>query len=215
MKFKFNIQKFIMFLIILFLIGFNYLLLETINIKNIIIHNHTKQNVNINKQKEELQKNIQYKIKELKSLQSHTEDLSKQNTKYENIVKKLMSIGKTPQHYIIPTPISRGSYERYKDSMEYVGEWLCTYYAPVPAECSNNRGITASGKPITPGETVAIDKRYWHFGTKFYIEALGIVVVAEDTGSAIKGRNRIDIATLSTLISGSGSFKSKVYLIKE
>lgn len=51
-------------------------------------------------------------------------------------------------------------------------------------------GITASGKRVKEG-MIAVDTRYIPFGTKVYIEGLG-VFVAEDTGGAIKG-NRIDI----------------------
>ena len=51
-------------------------------------------------------------------------------------------------------------------------------------------GITASGKRVREG-MIAVDTRYIPFGTKVYIEGLG-VFVAEDTGGAIKG-NRIDI----------------------
>lgn len=51
-------------------------------------------------------------------------------------------------------------------------------------------GITASGKRVKEG-MIAVDTRYIPFGTRVYIEGLG-VYVAEDTGGAIKG-NRIDI----------------------
>lgn len=51
-------------------------------------------------------------------------------------------------------------------------------------------GITASGKTVRKG-MVAADTRFLPFGTKIYIEGLGIFIV-EDTGGDIKG-NRIDI----------------------
>jgi len=152
---------------------------------------------------------------QLNKEQKRSNDLSLHNGKLENTVKKFMSTGKTPKNYRLPKKVSRGSYDRYRDNMTLVGDFLCTYYAPNKKECSSEKGITASGKPIVPGETAAIDPLYWSFGEKFYIESLGIIVEAWDTGSAIKGKCRIDIATLSTFISQSGSFKSKVYLIKD
>ena len=54
-------------------------------------------------------------------------------------------------------------------------------------------GLTASGKPIVAGVSIAVDTRYWKLGTEFYIEGLGYVV-AMDTGSAVKGKYRFDYA---------------------
>lgn len=51
-------------------------------------------------------------------------------------------------------------------------------------------GITANGNKVRKG-IIAADTNVLPFGTKVYIEGLGIFVV-DDTGSAIKG-NRIDI----------------------
>lgn len=51
-------------------------------------------------------------------------------------------------------------------------------------------GITANGNKVRKG-IIAADTNVLPFGTKVYIEDLGIFVV-DDTGSAIKG-NRIDI----------------------
>ena len=51
-------------------------------------------------------------------------------------------------------------------------------------------GITANGNKVRKG-IIAADTNILPFGTKVYIEDLGIFIV-DDTGSAIKG-NRIDI----------------------
>lgn len=52
-------------------------------------------------------------------------------------------------------------------------------------------GITASGTRVKQGRTIAADTRYLPFGTKVYIEGMGVYTV-EDVGGDIKGK-RIDI----------------------
>lgn len=74
----------------------------------------------------------------------------------------------------------------------YAGVFECTFYNPVREQCDETSHITATGKRVSPGYTAAVDPKYWKFGTRFYIEGFGIVR-AEDTGSKVKGANRIDI----------------------
>lgn len=88
--------------------------------------------------------------------------------------------------------ISRG--DNGNSERTYAGEFHATFYTP---HCKGCTGITASGAPATPGVTVAVDTRYWPLGTKFYIEGYGYVT-AQDTGGAIKGKNRIDICVSTT-----------------
>ncbi|MNH75620.1 Cell wall-binding protein YocH precursor [compost metagenome] len=52
-------------------------------------------------------------------------------------------------------------------------------------------GITASGKRVKEGRTIAADPKVLPLGTKVYIDGIGERVV-EDTGSAIK-KNKIDV----------------------
>ncbi|MEE8215741.1 MAG: 3D domain-containing protein [Acidiferrobacterales bacterium] len=52
-------------------------------------------------------------------------------------------------------------------------------------------GITSSGTKARKG-TIAADVRYYPYGTKMIIPGYGEGVV-EDTGSAIKGPNRLDV----------------------
>jgi hypothetical protein len=49
----------------------------------------------------------------------------------------------------------------------------------------------ASGKELTPFESVAVDRKVFPMGTKLSLKELNRIVVAEDTGGAIKG-NHID-----------------------
>lgn len=69
-----------------------------------------------------------------------------------------------------------------------------TYYCP--DECCNGiwAGFSTTGKPLKYG-IVAIDPKYWEMGQKFKIKAVdkNMVFSAEDTGSAIKGKLRMDI----------------------
>jgi len=163
---------------------------------------------------EEQGKIIPAKDQKIKELTDYVEELVYINGQFENRIKKISSAGVRPINYKLPEPVSRGSYDSYKGKLVDVGEWLGTYYAPNKEECGNNKGITCSGQPIIPGKTIAVDPAYWPLGTKFYIEGFG-EVIATDTGSAIKGRNRFDFAVFSTHISNSGSFKARVYLIVE
>ena len=80
-----------------------------------------------------------------------------------------------------------------------------TYYCP--NECCNGMwaGFATTGKKLEYG-VVAIDPKYWEMGQKFKIKALDkeMVFSAEDTGSAIKGKCRMDICfnTHSEALSG-------------
>ena len=126
----------------------------------------------------------------ISQLEKENEKLIIQNTKYENMIKKLCTIGKFPKNYKIAKYINKATYTR---TMEYQGIWLGTMYAPTVQECSNDKGITKYGIPVTPGVTIAIDPKYWKVGTELYIEGIGYVR-CEDTGSAIKGKKRFALA---------------------
>lgn len=79
---------------------------------------------------------------------------------------------------------------------ESLGEFKLTGYYP-GTECNGKWGnITAMGTEITPGRTIAVDKKVIPLGTWVYInlpEDGWTLFLAEDTGGAIK-KNRIDVA---------------------
>ena len=116
-------------------------------------------------------------------------ELSREKAKAEELHKRLTEENRALQSKL--KEVSRGGGIDRKDA----GVWKITFYTPSAKECGNSKGITASGKKVIPNYTVAIDKRYWTFNTKFYVEGFG-VVEAMDTGGAIKGANRMDICLL-------------------
>ena len=145
-------------------------------------------------------------------LAQNNEKLIKENINLQNTLLKAAASGITPQNYTIPED-SDSAVDYSK--LEYVGEFEGTAYTPSPEECSNSLGYTASGKPIVPGVSIAVDSKYWKLGTKFYIEGLGYVV-AMDTGSAVKGKYRFDYAVFDRSFALKlGRQKWKVYLVTE
>ena len=95
---------------------------------------------------------------------------------------------------IVPTASAR--YERAgreldgPPEMTYLGEYRVTGYDPYCTHCcSRADGITASGVTVTEGYTVAMCRDI-PFGTRIYIEGLGVFEV-QDRGV---GEGKIDIA---------------------
>lgn len=141
-------------------------------------------------QNEEMARRMSETARMNEELQKRNRELTDDNIALQNSLKKAAAAGITPQNFTSFKGLSsRASLERG----QYVGKFLGTAYTPSKAECGNNKGITRSGNPIVPGISIAIDSKYWPFGTVFYIRGLGYAV-AMDTGSAIKGKNRFDFA---------------------
>ncbi|MDF2534285.1 MAG: hypothetical protein K0R18_442 [Bacillales bacterium] len=80
------------------------------------------------------------------------------------------------------------------ENTQPTGVFNASFYTP---KCVGCTGKTASGAKAQPGVTIAVDTRYWELGTKFYVEGFG-VVIAQDTGGAIKGKYRVDICVSTT-----------------
>lgn len=151
-------------------------------------------------------------LSEAELVAQNNERLIRANIELQNTLLKAAATGITPQNYNLPE--DRETAVDYS-KLEYVGEFEGTAYTPSPEECSNNLGYTASGKPIVPGVSIAVDTKYWKLGTKFYVEGLGYVV-AMDTGNAVKGQYRFDYAVFDRSFAFKlGRQKWKVYLVKE
>lgn len=74
----------------------------------------------------------------------------------------------------------------------YLGKFKITHYCACKKCCGENaQGITASGKRVEEGKTIAVDKKVIKMGSKVLIDGYG-EYEAQDTGSAIKG-NIIDV----------------------
>ncbi len=178
-----------------------------------------KQNVDLNLTNIDLElkaqladKTAQETMKKNIELFQQNQELVSDNIQLQNTLKMAASVGIKPQNYTLfqglepRMAINRGS---------YIGKFTGTAYTPSAEECGNDKGITNSGLPIIPGISVAVDKRYWPFGTVFYIKGLGYCV-AMDIGSAIKGRNRFDFAVFDRKFANIlGLRKWDVYLIKK
>ena len=142
---------------------------------------------------EELRNLIEIKKAQVEEYKKLIDFVNDENLSLQKMIKILAYQGQKPQNYVKPAhDISQEAVSRFR-SMTYLGEWEGTAYTPSVEECGNDKGITASGKYIVPGYTIAVDTNYWDFGQKFYIEGIGIVE-AMDKGGAIKGRERFDIA---------------------
>lgn len=163
-------------------------------------------------EKQEFEKEQERILSEAELVAQNNQQLIEANINLQNTLLKAAATGVAPQNYNLPD--EKDSAVDYS-KLEYVGEFEGTAYTPSPDECSNNLGYTASGKPIVPGVSIAVDSKYWKLGTKFYIEGLGYVV-AMDTGSAVNGKYRFDYAVFDKSFALKlGRQKWKVYLVNE
>ena len=167
---------------------------------------------NIELEKEKANDELLAQLTEAEMVAQNNLYLVEQNIKLQNFIKEAAKVGVKPQNYGTSAEVTDAvDYSK----LEYIGEFEGTAYTPTKEECGNNLGITASGKPIIPGVSVAVDTHYWKMGTKFYIEGLGYVV-AMDTGGAIKGKYRFDYAVFDRDYAKQlGRRKYKVYLVND
>lgn len=164
----------------------------------------SRGSIDVSKQMEELKK-------QNNELMNKNKQLTDDNIALQNSLKLAASVGVKPQNYSMFEKLD----PRYEISRgKYIGKFLGTAYTPSKEECGNDKGITNSGLPIVPGVTLAVDSRYWPFGTVFYIKGLGYTV-AMDTGSAVKGKYRFDFSVLDKKFARQlGARKWEVFLVK-
>ncbi len=171
-----------------------------------------EQKNQVEQEKEQVENEINKVLSEAEIIAQNNLYLVEQNIRLQNTLKDAASVGVKPQNYEDAETVNTAvDYSK----LEYIGEFEGTAYTPSVEECSNNLGYTASGKPIIAGVSIAVDNKYWKFGTKFYIEGLGYVV-AMDTGSMVKGKYRFDYAVFDKDYAYKLGRKNwKVYLVKE
>lgn len=138
----------------------------------------------------------------------YTEHLSK-DIKVSKIQFSTLEREKVEERVIVPFTLTP------------IGSYTLTAYCPCPICCEQYSSPalgkrTAIGVGAYPGLTVAVDPRKIPYGTKLYIEGVG-VCIATDCGGAIKG-NRIDVYYTdhqAALTSGFGMVPRDVYIIKD
>lgn len=107
-------------------------------------------------------------------------------------------------------------------SMEYIGDFKLTSYCPCN-KCCGQWGDSPNGKTTSievgayEGITFAVDPAVIPYGTKMYIEGVGVGIAA-DCGGSIKN-NRIDVYCTShsraLKFGTAGGYAHKVYVIKD
>lgn len=109
--------------------------------------------------------------------------------------------------------VERGALELEDASMQSIRAWLYDHPDEAGALMDANRSyiffreipvsdpalgpLGAHGVPLTPGRSLAVDRRYYALGLPFWLDAAGDpalrrLVVAQDTGGAIRGAQRGD-----------------------
>ena len=101
-----------------------------------------------------------------------------------------------------------------EDNKTYLGKFKITHYCACKKCCgANAQGITASGKRVEEGKTIAVDTKVIKIGSKILTDGYG-EYEAQDTDSAIKG-NVIDVyASDHNKALKMGVVYKDVYLVK-
>ena len=79
------------------------------------------------------------------------------------------------------------NWRRFGTELESLGIFTLTAYDPCLICCGKTDGITATGTAGKSGRTIAVDPSVIPYGSRVVIG--GYVFIAEDTGSAIKGKH--------------------------
>ncbi len=106
-------------------------------------------------------------------------EVEKNREKALKVLNNYADIRKTMSHVSLPVD---------RMVLTDIGKYYITGYTSI--ECGGST-MTASGATVHKGNptTCAIDPALWDFGDLFYIPYFDQVYVAEDTGSAVKGKH--------------------------
>ena len=104
------------------------------------------------------------------------------------------------------------NWRRFGTELEDLGTFVLTAYDPCIKCCGKTDGITATGTKGKTGRTIAVDPSVIPYGTRVLIG--GYVYIAEDTGSAIKGRHIDMFMDTHDVAMQFGRRIGQVYLIK-
>lgn len=140
------------------------------------------------------------------------------NDNYNELVKQYNSLTAQYKNEVAAEEAAKKKAEEEKKKEQgnrvLLGKWKITAYTSSPSE-NGGSNLTATGKRLAGNEwsIIAIDPSYWRYGTKFYIEGVG-VVTAEDCGGAIKSANRADLLVPIGQADSWGIQYRNVYLVK-
>ncbi len=119
---------------------------------------------------------------------------------YRSIGKWLAVNGKLKPHELSMQRIRRWAKEHPAQTMEALAQNPSYVFFEERTGDSSLGPVGAQLVPLTPKASVAVDPRFWRYGTPFIVSAsqenpaLGFTrpVIAQDTGGAIKGALRFD-----------------------
>jgi membrane-bound lytic murein transglycosylase A len=101
------------------------------------------------------------------------------------------------------------------------------FFAELPAKQAEEGPVGAQGVTLTPGRSLAVDRAYHAFGTPIFVAAPHLVtpegkpfrrlMIAQDVGSAIRGKERGDIywgsGAEAGAIAGRAKEKARFYIL--
>ena len=137
----------------------------------------------------------------IENYQSNINQLKQETTTLMNLrynqVKDEIKVNQTSytaleEKHVINDSQASQTQNKVEDKKVYLGKFKITHYCACKKCCgANAQGITASGKRVEEGKTIAVDTKVIKMGSKVLIDGYG-EYEAQDTGSAIKG-NIIDV----------------------
>ena len=146
--------------------------------------------------------------------------LKKKLEKAKQKKKEVQIKYQTVKGYLTKDEIWLANYIAKGGTVTDAGIWYCTAYCTEKRKhiCGTGKGITASGEPVEAFVSVALNKhdlKQYPFGTKLYIEGIGVRTVM-DTGGDVR-QKQIDCAvdTHYNAVHWSGQGDHRVWVLKE